>query len=43
MQLGKEINKTLNSVFSGKFNLLEDAYIIAIDLDNRHVDYDGKT
>jgi hypothetical protein len=38
-----KINKTLNSVFSGKFNLLEDAYIIAIDLDNRHVDYDGKT
>jgi hypothetical protein len=37
------INKTLNSVFSGKFNLLEDAYIIAIGLDNRHVDYDGKT
>jgi hypothetical protein len=37
------INKTLNSVFSGKFNVLEDAYIIAIDLDNQYADYDGTT
>jgi hypothetical protein len=38
-----KINKTLNSVFSGKFNVLEDAYIIAIDLDNQYADYDGTT
>jgi hypothetical protein len=25
------------------FNVLEDAYIIAIDLDNQHADYDGTT
>lgn len=37
-----EINKTLNSVFSGKFNLLEDAYI-AIDKVEQHADYDGRT
>jgi hypothetical protein len=30
-------------VFSGKFNVLEDAYIIAIDLDNQYADYDGTT
>ena len=37
-----EINKTLNSVFSGNFNLLEDAYI-AIDRVEQHADYDGRT
>ncbi len=37
-----EIIKTLNSVFSGKFNLLEDAYT-AIDRVERHADYDGRT
>jgi len=37
-----EINKILNSVFLGKFNLLEEAYI-AIDKIEQHADYDGKT
>lgn len=35
-----EINKKLNSVFSGKFTLLEDAYIV-IDKVQQHADYDG--
>lgn len=37
-----EINKNLNSVFPGKFALLEDAYIV-IDKIEQHVDYDGTT
>lgn len=37
-----EINKNLNSVFSGKFTLLEDAYIV-IDKVEQHADYDGTT
>ena len=37
-----EINKTLNSVFSGKFKVLEDAYIV-IDRVEQHADYDGRT
>ncbi|MCF6202947.1 MAG: hypothetical protein L3J59_04635 [Methylococcaceae bacterium] len=37
-----EINKTLNSVFSGKFSLLEDAYL-TIDRVDQHADYNGKT
>ena len=37
-----EINKILNSLFSGKFNLLEDAYI-AIDRVEQHADHDGST
>ena len=37
-----EINKTLNSVFSGKFKLLEDAYTV-IDRVEQHADYDGRT
>ncbi len=37
-----EISKTLNSVFSDKFDLLEDIYL-AIDRVEKHVDYDGRT
>jgi hypothetical protein len=37
-----EINKQLNPVFSGKFTLLEDAYM-AIDKVEQHADYDGST
>lgn len=37
-----EINKKLNSVFSGKFTLLEDAYM-AIDSVEQHADYNGST
>ena len=37
-----EINKNLSSVFSCKFTLLEDAYIV-IDKVKQHADYDGTT
>lgn len=37
-----EINKNLNSVFSGKLTLLEDAYIV-IEKVEQHADYDGTT
>jgi hypothetical protein len=37
-----ELNKNLNSVFSGRFTLLEDAYIV-IDKVKQHADYNGTT
>jgi len=38
-----EINKTLNTVFLGKFNLLEDAYIAIDRVEQHDADYDGRT
>lgn len=37
-----EINKNIQSVFSGNFTLLEDAYI-AVDRVDHHADYDGSS